>query len=78
MAINYGKGKNDLDYDLLLYAISAGNKFLSLLFTPCRVATGCGSIHGGNPALSALKYFGPNIRDTEHKEYLSPFPYDVL
>ena len=29
-------------------------------------------------ALSALKYFGPNIRDTEHKAYLSPFPYDVL
>ena len=43
-----------------------------------RHCTGCGSIHGGNPALSALKYFGPNIRDTEHKEYLSPFPYDVL
>ena len=46
--------------------------------TPCGVATGCGSIHGGNPALSALKYFGPNIRDTQHKAYLSPFPYDVL
>ena len=52
--------------------------FCYLISTPCRVATGCGSIHGGNPALSALKYFGPNIRDTQHKEYLSPFPYDVL
>ena len=61
-----------------LKAISAGNQFLSLLITPCGVATGCGSIHGGKPALSALKYFGPNIRDTEHKAYLSPFPYDVL
>ena len=29
-----------------LKAISAGNQFLSLLITPCGVATGCGSMEG--------------------------------